>query len=178
MPAAATCSSTTRSGRICAPRINCTKAGERGLDADHLPDIYAGDQHGAGGQAGRHDDHDPRLSRQLPLHLDFVGRLRAGGRECCSASCNYDGYFLEYDTDRAGGFEPLRFLPKGNKMVVLGLVTSKTGRLEKRDDIKSGSTKQPNMSRSTSSVCRRNVASPPPRKATCWPRTSNGRSCG
>jgi 5-methyltetrahydropteroyltriglutamate--homocysteine methyltransferase len=49
---------------------------------------------------------------------------------------NYDGYFLEYDTDRAGGFEPLRFLPKGNKIVVLGLVTSKSGTLEKKDDVK------------------------------------------
>jgi 5-methyltetrahydropteroyltriglutamate--homocysteine methyltransferase len=49
---------------------------------------------------------------------------------------NYDGYFLEYDSDRAGGFEPLRFLPKGNKIVVLGLVTSKSGTLEKKDDIK------------------------------------------
>jgi 5-methyltetrahydropteroyltriglutamate--homocysteine methyltransferase len=49
---------------------------------------------------------------------------------------NYDGYFLEYDTERAGGFEPLRFLPKGNKVVVLGLVTSKSGTLEKKDDIK------------------------------------------
>ena len=48
----------------------------------------------------------------------------------------YDGYFLEYDTERAGGFEPLRFLPKGNKIVVLGLVTSKTGTLEHKDDIK------------------------------------------
>jgi len=49
---------------------------------------------------------------------------------------NYDGYFLEYDTDRAGGFEPLRFLPKGQKMVVLGLITSKSGTLEKKDAIK------------------------------------------
>ena len=49
---------------------------------------------------------------------------------------NYDGYFLEYDTERAGGFEPLRFLPKGKKIVVLGLVTSKSGTLEKSDDIK------------------------------------------
>ncbi len=49
---------------------------------------------------------------------------------------NYDGYFLEYDTERAGGFEPLRFLPRGNKIVVLGLVTSKSGTLEKGDDIK------------------------------------------
>jgi 5-methyltetrahydropteroyltriglutamate--homocysteine methyltransferase len=49
---------------------------------------------------------------------------------------NYDGYFLEYDTERAGGFEPLRFLPKGNKIVVLGLVTSKSGTLEKKDAVK------------------------------------------
>jgi 5-methyltetrahydropteroyltriglutamate--homocysteine methyltransferase len=49
---------------------------------------------------------------------------------------NYDGYFLEYDTERAGGFEPLRFLPKGNKIVVLGLVTSKSGTLEKKDDVR------------------------------------------
>jgi 5-methyltetrahydropteroyltriglutamate--homocysteine methyltransferase len=49
---------------------------------------------------------------------------------------NYDGYFLEYDTARAGGFEPLRFLPKGNKIVALGLVTTKSGQLEKKDDIK------------------------------------------
>ncbi len=49
---------------------------------------------------------------------------------------NYDGYFLEYDTDRAGGFEPLRFLPKGDKIVVLGLITTKQGRLEQKDDVK------------------------------------------
>jgi 5-methyltetrahydropteroyltriglutamate--homocysteine methyltransferase len=48
----------------------------------------------------------------------------------------YDGYFLEYDTERAGGLEPLRFLPKGNKRVVVGLVTSKSGSLENKDDIK------------------------------------------
>ena len=46
-----------------------------------------------------------------------------------------NAYFLEYDSDRAGGFEPLRFLPKG-KHAVLGLITSKTGTLEAKDDIK------------------------------------------
>src|SRR5207302_3030158 len=56
--------------------------------------------------------------------------------EILFGAINYDGYFLEYDTERAGGFEPLRFVPKGNKNVVLGLVTSKSGTLEKRDDIK------------------------------------------
>jgi 5-methyltetrahydropteroyltriglutamate--homocysteine methyltransferase len=48
---------------------------------------------------------------------------------------NVHGYFMEYDTERAGGFEPLRFVPKG-KTVVLGLVTSKTGALEQKDAIK------------------------------------------
>jgi 5-methyltetrahydropteroyltriglutamate--homocysteine methyltransferase len=46
-----------------------------------------------------------------------------------------DGYFLEWDNDRGGGFEPLRFLPKG-KTVVLGLITSKTGALEAKDMVK------------------------------------------
>jgi 5-methyltetrahydropteroyltriglutamate--homocysteine methyltransferase len=50
-------------------------------------------------------------------------------------SVNVDGYFLEYDSPRAGDFAPLRFVPKG-KTVVLGLVTSKTPQLEKKDDLK------------------------------------------
>ena len=45
-----------------------------------------------------------------------------------------DGYFLEYDDERSGGFEPLRFVPKG-KYVVLGLVTTKRAQLEKKDDL-------------------------------------------
>ena len=46
-----------------------------------------------------------------------------------------DAYFMEYDSERAGGFAPLRLLPRGRKMVVLGLVTSKTGELESRDSV-------------------------------------------
>jgi 5-methyltetrahydropteroyltriglutamate--homocysteine methyltransferase len=45
------------------------------------------------------------------------------------------GYFMEYDTERAGGFEPLRLVPK-DRHVVLGLVTTKTGRLEAKDEIR------------------------------------------
>jgi 5-methyltetrahydropteroyltriglutamate--homocysteine methyltransferase len=48
---------------------------------------------------------------------------------------NVDGYFMEYDDERSGGFEPLRFVPKG-KYVILGLVTSKKPQLEAKDDIK------------------------------------------
>jgi 5-methyltetrahydropteroyltriglutamate--homocysteine methyltransferase len=47
----------------------------------------------------------------------------------------YDGYFLEYDSERAGTFAPLRHLPPGDKVVVLGLVTTKTGELEDRDAV-------------------------------------------
>jgi 5-methyltetrahydropteroyltriglutamate--homocysteine methyltransferase len=46
-----------------------------------------------------------------------------------------DGFFLEYDDERSGGFEPLRFVPKG-KLVVLGLVTTKRGQLEDKDQLK------------------------------------------
>jgi 5-methyltetrahydropteroyltriglutamate--homocysteine methyltransferase len=47
-----------------------------------------------------------------------------------------DAYFMEWDTERAGGFEPLRFVPRGNKIVVLGLITTKSGELESKDDLK------------------------------------------
>jgi 5-methyltetrahydropteroyltriglutamate--homocysteine methyltransferase len=47
-----------------------------------------------------------------------------------------DGFFMEWDDERSGGFEPLRFLPKGDKQVVLGLVTTKTGELESKDELK------------------------------------------
>ena len=48
---------------------------------------------------------------------------------------NVNGYFLEYDTARAGGFEPLRFLPKGPKRVALGLVSTKTARVETEGEL-------------------------------------------
>jgi 5-methyltetrahydropteroyltriglutamate--homocysteine methyltransferase len=50
---------------------------------------------------------------------------------------DYDAYFLEYDTERAGSFDPLRLFPKTKKQLVLGLVTTKTGTVEDRDTIKS-----------------------------------------
>jgi methionine synthase II (cobalamin-independent) len=66
--------------------------------------------------------------------------IASGGYEFVAGqllgNTNFDGYFLEYDSDRAGGFQPLRFFPKGQKQLVLGLVTSKTGTLENKDAIK------------------------------------------
>jgi methionine synthase II (cobalamin-independent) len=55
--------------------------------------------------------------------------------EIAFSRIDVDGFFLEFDTERAGGFEPLRYIPKGKKLV-LGLVSSKVPQLEKKDDLK------------------------------------------
>jgi 5-methyltetrahydropteroyltriglutamate--homocysteine methyltransferase len=55
--------------------------------------------------------------------------------EALFSELNVDGFFLEFDDERSGGFEPLRFVPEG-KAVVLGLVTTKTGALESKDTLK------------------------------------------
>ncbi len=55
--------------------------------------------------------------------------------EIAFGTLDVDGFFLEYDTDRAGGFEPLRHL-SGNKVAVLGLVTTKKPALESKDTLK------------------------------------------
>jgi 5-methyltetrahydropteroyltriglutamate--homocysteine methyltransferase len=113
-----------------------SKARERMSNVDQLQDIYARVINAA--LEGKPAD------MTITTHV-CRGNFRStwiseGGYEPVAETLlgkvNYDGYFLEYDTDRAGGFEPLRFLPKGNKSVVLGLVTSKSGTLEKKDDVK------------------------------------------
>jgi len=55
--------------------------------------------------------------------------------EALFSELGVDGFFLEYDDARSGGFEPLRFVPR-DKLVVLGLVTTKRGELESKDQLK------------------------------------------
>jgi 5-methyltetrahydropteroyltriglutamate--homocysteine methyltransferase len=77
------------------------------------------------------------------MHLcrgNFAGAWIAEGgyepiAELLFNAIGVDGYFLEYDSERAGGFAPLRFLPKG-KIAVLGLVTTKSPQLETKDELK------------------------------------------
>ena len=86
--------------------------------------------------------------------------------EALFSELDVDGFFLEYDDERSGGFEPLRFVPKG-KMVVLGLVTTKRGAAgEPGRSSSAASTRRPGTSRSTSSACPRSAVSPPRWKAT------------
>jgi 5-methyltetrahydropteroyltriglutamate--homocysteine methyltransferase len=112
------------------------KARERIADVDALPQIYA-DVIKA---ALAHKPADMTVTTHVCRGNFRSTWIAEGGYEPVAETLlgklPYDGYFLEYDTDRAGGFEPLRFLPKGGKMVVLGLVTSKFGTLERKDDIK------------------------------------------
>ncbi|HXX26762.1 MAG TPA: 5-methyltetrahydropteroyltriglutamate--homocysteine S-methyltransferase, partial [Pseudolabrys sp.] len=107
----------------------------RGDDPGSLPAIYA--------RVTNEALKDKPADMAITMHScrgNFRSTFIASGgydfvAEQLLAHTNLDGYFLEYDTDRAGGFEPLRYFPKGKKQLVLGLVTSKSGRLEKKDDI-------------------------------------------
>jgi len=107
----------------------------RGEDPETLPAIYANMINAA------ISDIPPDMT--ITMHLcrgNFRSSFVASGgyepvAEILFNAIKVHGYFMEYDSDRAGGFEPLRFVPKG-KTVVLGLVTTKSGQLESRDDIK------------------------------------------
>ncbi len=108
----------------------------RGDNPDALPEIYARVTNAA--------LKDKPADMAITMH-SCRGNFRStwiaqGGYEFVAeqllGKTNLDGYFLEYDSDRAGGFEPLRYFPKGDKQLVLGLVTSKSGTLESKDDIK------------------------------------------
>ncbi|MGH8735189.1 MAG: 5-methyltetrahydropteroyltriglutamate--homocysteine S-methyltransferase, partial [Burkholderiales bacterium] len=119
---------------LCDPELRAHVSG-RGDDPAQLPHIYADLINAA--------ISDIPDDMTITMHLcrgNFQSTFVAKGgyepvAEILFNTIKADGYFLEYDSDRAGGFEPLRFVPKG-KQVVLGLVTSKTGQLESRDTIK------------------------------------------
>jgi 5-methyltetrahydropteroyltriglutamate--homocysteine methyltransferase len=118
---------------LCDPEQRQMLAG-RGDDPEKQGQIYAGMINAA--IDGRPAD------LTITMHLcrgNFRSTFVASGgyepiADLLFNQVNADGYFMEWDNDRSGGFEPLRFLPKG-KHVVLGLVTSKTGVLETRDDL-------------------------------------------
>jgi len=120
---------------ICDPKER-EKSRGRGDDPDTLPAKYAAMTNKA--LEGKPADMVVSMhSCRGNFRSTFIA---SGGYEHVAeqllGNVNLDGFFLEYDTERAGGFEPLRFVPKGKKTVVLGLVTSKSGKLESKDQIK------------------------------------------
>jgi 5-methyltetrahydropteroyltriglutamate--homocysteine methyltransferase len=107
----------------------------RGDDPDTLPLTYAGMIN----TAIANIPSDMTITMHLCRGNFRSNFVASGGYEPVADilfnTINVHGYFMEYDSERAGGFEPLRLLPK-DKIVVLGLVTSKTGQLESKDMIK------------------------------------------
>jgi 5-methyltetrahydropteroyltriglutamate--homocysteine methyltransferase len=119
---------------LCDPKLRAFVA-NRGEDPETLPHIYARMINAA------LSDVAPDVTKAMHLcRGNFQSTFVASGgyepvAEILFNEINIDAYFMEYDSDRAGGFAPLRFVPKG-KMVVLGLVTSKSGALESKDELK------------------------------------------
>jgi 5-methyltetrahydropteroyltriglutamate--homocysteine methyltransferase len=119
---------------LCDPELR-RQVANIGEDPESLPQTYAKLLNAA--IAGRPAD------MTVCMHLcrgNFAGAWIAEGgyepiAELLFNAIGVDGYFLEYDSPRAGGFAPLRFLPKG-KIAVLGLVTTKSPKMETKDELK------------------------------------------
>jgi 5-methyltetrahydropteroyltriglutamate--homocysteine methyltransferase len=119
---------------LCDPKLREQVRG-RGEDPDKLPAAYAAMLNAAVS--------DIPADMTVTMHLcrgNFRSTFVASGgyepiAELLFNTIKVHGYFMEYDSERAGGFEPLRHVPK-DKTVVLGLVTSKSGTLESKDAIK------------------------------------------
>lgn len=120
---------------LCDPKIRAQKAAD-GTDPDWLISKYARVMHDA--IAGRPDD------MLIAMHMcrgNFQSTWVAEGAYDPAADAVFnetgiDVYFMEYDSERAGGLEPLRLLPRGRKRVLPGFITTKVGDLEKLDDLK------------------------------------------
>jgi 5-methyltetrahydropteroyltriglutamate--homocysteine methyltransferase len=120
---------------LCDPNIRAQKSKE-GLDPDYLIDRYA---------RMMHDSIADRPADMLiGMHMcrgNFKSTWIAEGAYDPAADAIFnksgaDLFFMEYDTDRAGGLEPLRLLPKGKQRVYPGFITTKTAQLEPLDDLK------------------------------------------
>jgi 5-methyltetrahydropteroyltriglutamate--homocysteine methyltransferase len=119
---------------LCDPALRA-QVTVRGDDPETLPSVYAGMINTA--ISGLPDD------MTVAMHLcrgNFQSTFVASGgyepvADILFNTIRVGAYFMEYDSMRAGGFEPLRFVPK-DKIIVLGLVTSKSGVLESRDEIR------------------------------------------
>lgn len=120
---------------LCDPKHRAAKAAD-GQDPDWLIDRYAWMMHEA--IKDRPDD------MVIGMHMcrgNFVSTYAAEGAYDPAADAIFnktgvDIYFMEYDSERAGGLEPLRLLPKGRKRVLPGFITTKVGDLEDLDDLK------------------------------------------
>lgn len=116
--------------------VEVAKAAERGISSDKLAERYARLIN-----ESLRDKPDDLVVTTHVCRGNFRSTwISSGGYEPVAeqllGETVFDGYFLEYDSERAGGFEPLRFLPAGDKVVELGLITTKTGTPEDPAEIR------------------------------------------
>ena len=150
----------------------------RGDDPDALPEIYARVTNAA--------LKDKPADMAVTMH-SCRGNFRStwiaqGGYEFVAeqllGNTNLDGYFLEYDSATApAASSRCASSPRATSSWCSAWSRRRAARSSRRTTSSAASTRRRNMSRSTSFACRRNAASPRPRKAMCWPRTSSGPSC-
>lgn len=120
---------------LCDPKHRAEKV-EEGFDPDYLISAYAKMMNEA--------IIDRPSDMKIAMHLcrgNFRSTHAASGAYDPAADAVFnqtdvDIYFMEYDTERAGGLEPLRLLPSGEKRVLPGFITTKTGELENVEDLK------------------------------------------
>ncbi len=140
--------------------------------------LCAADQRGARRQAGRPGDHHAFVPRQFPLDLHRFGWLRIR-RRAAARQYRFRRLFPRIRQRKSGWIRTASLLPEGQESSSCsGWSPRRAASSRTRTTSSAASTRRPNTSRSISSACRRNAASPPPKKATCSPKTSNGRSCG
>jgi 5-methyltetrahydropteroyltriglutamate--homocysteine methyltransferase len=119
---------------LCDPKY-CDQMRARGDDPEKLGEIY--------GDLINVAMSDIPSDMTITMHMcrgNYKSTYMGAGsyeavQEILFNKINVHGYFMEYDDARSGGFEPLRMLPKG-KQVVLGIMTTKTGKLESKDELK------------------------------------------
>ncbi len=120
---------------LCDPTLRDQVRANIGEDPDRLPGIYVKLVNDAIARRPK----DMAVCMHICRGNNQSAWLAEGGYEPVAETLfnelKIDGFFLEYDTPRAGDFKPLRFVPKG-KMVVLGLITTKVPQLESKDELK------------------------------------------
>ena len=160
---------------LCDPKLRAQVSRPRRRSRAAAGDLCAADQCRDFGHPARHDHRHASVPRQFPVHLRGLGRLRAGG-----------GDLVQHD-QCARLFHGIRQRPRRRFRAAAlraegqdggarpGHVEIGPAGIEGRASSAASSRRRSSF-RSTSFVFRRNAASPPPRKAISWPRTSNGRS--
>ena len=165
-PAAAICSS-TRSiiAMLCDPKYRKSQSGPRRRSAEARRALRRPDQHGDVGHPLRHDDHHASVPRQLPIDLSWARAATTRSPRCCSTASRCTAISWNTTPTAPATSSRCKHMPKG-QTVVLGIVTTKTGKLESKDELKRRIDEAAKFVEPRPALpLRRSAASPRPRRA-------------